>query len=255
MNTPKNLNIDRVANALASPQWTEAGLEECPDPRLIWEAACGDLASAELAEIADHAAWCAVCCHDLQAAREMAEELGEIKPISAREPVSVKRTRPRWKPLIGLIYWISGKPSIAEGSTVIWRPAVASSLFASAATAMLMIAIMPVQHHQDSFPQPDHYRNQATQIVHLLIPDGQILTRDRLALRWQGLEGARYDVHVMTTNLDEIAVVADLSTSELRLSENELAGLEAGTVLLWRVEAYLPDGRRISSLTSSVRLQ
>ena len=92
-------------------------------------------------------------------------------------------------------------------------------------------------------------------MVRLLVADGQALPRARFALRWQGIEGARYDVRVMTRDLSEIAVVQDLSEPELVLDAAYFVDLERDTVLLWQVEAFLPEGERVPSRTQQVVLE
>ncbi len=259
MSKQRAFDPEGLGAALASPQWEQADLDRCPVGERIYQAACGRLKPAELAEIVDHVAECAVCAHELRAARQIAEDLGEIPPHSANDPNPVPPipdVPPDPSLLEGMraiptsvIPWI-GVPTKSGGYAVAWRPLATAAVL----TAVVSRAVIPAP--APTWPGLVQYRSgESAPIVHLLVPDGQSLPRDRFELRWQGLAAARYDVRVMTTDLEEVAVGTDLGTAELLLEEDDLKCLEAGTMLLWQVDAYLPDGGRVPSVTYQVRLE
>jgi hypothetical protein len=250
MNLP---DLDLLADAFSSPEWTGARGAECPNPARVWEAACGRLATRDLGEVADHAARCPRCAQELRAARRVAEQIGELAPFRAPQP-RLHQLAERVGEVVSRAMAIGrqARSGAAAGTPAAWRPLAVTAAVAAAAcvAVLLLLPAAPVLPPGLSQPRAD----VAAGIVPLLVPDGRRLPRDDFVLRWQELEGARYDVRVMTTDLDEIAVVTDLKATELRLGE-ELAGLAAGTTLLWQVEAYLPSGERVPSLTFRAQLE
>lgn len=234
MSAQRAPDLDALADALTSPEWEGTSGAECPEPARLWEAACGRLTPRGLAEVADHAARCPGCARELAAARRAADQIGELAPLPAAPST--------FRELVEKI------------SDVVSRRLATAAVLAAAAAAVAFLLLLPpsaVPPSALSRPRED----VGAGIVRLLVPDGQALPRDDFVLRWQGPEGARYDVRVMTADLDEVAVVTDLTASELRLGEEELAGLAAGTTLLWQVEAYLPNGERFPSPAFRARLE
>ncbi|MGH9389750.1 MAG: hypothetical protein ACRD1Z_09055, partial [Vicinamibacteria bacterium] len=93
-------------------------------------------------------------------------------------------------------------------------------------------------------------RTAPTTDIRSLVSADEALPRERFFLRWSGgPEGAKYAVRVVTEGAEEIAAVEGLTEAEYRVAPEALRGLESGTKLLWRVQAILPDGRRIRSPT------
>ncbi|NJL29925.1 MAG: hypothetical protein HC897_19520, partial [Thermoanaerobaculia bacterium] len=85
------------------------------------------------------------------------------------------------------------------------------------------------------------------QAIHSLLGAEPAMARDAVVLRWDGPEGARYDVFVQTTGLAMVSEAHELETTEYQVPAEALADLPAGTRLFWRVEAVLADGSRLSS--------
>jgi hypothetical protein len=103
--------------------------------------------------------------------------------------------------------------------------------------------------------EPASYRQPAAQAVRSLVPDDASLPRQDCVLRWSGPEGARYDLLVSTEGLRPVVAARDLEASEYRVPEEALAGLPAGTRLLWLVEVKPPGGGTTRSATFIVRIE
>jgi hypothetical protein len=96
----------------------------------------------------------------------------------------------------------------------------------------------------------DEFRSSPGYVVESLVPDAGALPRDAFRLRWAaGPEGARYRVRVTTEDLSVLATAADLSAPEFWVEAPLLSALPAGATVLWQVDAYLPDGERVTSRT------
>ena len=99
-------------------------------------------------------------------------------------------------------------------------------------------------------------RDQPPDAIRPLVPEDTALPRQDFRLRWSsGPDGARYDLVVTTVNLEVIADVRGLDQPEHRVDPARLAPLAAGTRLLWRVVAHMPDGSTQSSATVGVSVQ
>jgi hypothetical protein len=62
-------------------------------------------------------------------------------------------------------------------------------------------------------------------------------------------------VHVTDEDLNGVADGQDLDSEQFIVPEKALGALPTGARLLWRVEAFLPDGRRRASPTFVNRLE
>ena len=92
-------------------------------------------------------------------------------------------------------------------------------------------------------------RAEVVRIENTLLYAG-VIERSRPVLRWTALpEGTSYSVTITTDALVSVARAGALDTPEWVIPADALAGLPDGTVLLWRVEATLPDGARHRSAT------
>jgi hypothetical protein len=100
------------------------------------------------------------------------------------------------------------------------------------------------------------YREHAKSTIAPLVAEGAALPRDGFVLRWSaGPPGTRYSVRLVRGDLEVVREENALDVPEHRVPEEALRGLPPGTVLYWRVEAHLPDGRQVVSDTFSVRLE
>jgi hypothetical protein len=84
--------------------------------------------------------------------------------------------------------------------------------------------------------------------IRSLVPESAPLPREACVLRWsEPAGGARYTVRVGTDDLSPIALGENLDQTEYRVQAKDLEKVPPGAVIVWRVEAVLPDGRRIAS--------
>jgi hypothetical protein len=190
-------------------------------------AVLGELSIAENRSLADHSAVCPSCTVAWKLAREYAEESGLRTDESA--PIIVSHS---WRPLSR------------------WIPAAA----ALAAALVLVAILFPWQGERHSPPPVFRALDQET--IESRIPEDEHLPADRFTLRWSpGPEGVRYDIRVTDRRLNHLARAVSLDRPEYSVPAAALAELEPGSLVLWQVEAVLPDGRRIVSKTFATRLE
>jgi hypothetical protein len=206
--------------------------EDCPPPERIWAALRGELAADEIRDVVDHTALCASCAEDWRlAAALLAEEPAEATVVEPR-----RATRPAVMP----------ERRRMRG----WQVRAASL----AAAAMVLLAV-GIQWRGDDGGAPASFREGVQSELRSLV-ESDSLPRDSFRLRWSPAgEGATYDLQVSTEKLDQVAAASDLIQPWHRVPPDKLAHLPAGTRLLWRVEATLPDGRSLESETFLVTLR
>jgi hypothetical protein len=96
----------------------------------------------------------------------------------------------------------------------------------------------------------DQFRSSPGYVVQSRVPDAGVLPREAFRLQWApGPEGARYRIRVTTADLVVLATAADLVAPEFLVEAPLLSQLPAGATVLWQVDAYLPDGERVTSRT------
>ncbi|MEM7049317.1 MAG: hypothetical protein AAF604_06645 [Acidobacteriota bacterium] len=117
----------------------------------------------------------------------------------------------------------------------------------AAALALAMLSAIFFLRPADEEPI---FRDPGGPVVESMLESDEALTAAAATLRWTGPEEARYTVSVLRADdLSELFRSADLAATEVTLPPELLADLPAGSVLLWRVEATLPDGSRVASPT------
>ena len=99
------------------------------------------------------------------------------------------------------------------------------------------------------------YRSTEQRAIASLLRSDQPLSRNKPVLRWTGIEGARYRLTVLTSALDVVDEVGNLTTPEYTVSTDALARFPSGAQLLWQVEARIPGEGAIVSPTFSVRVE
>ena len=191
---------------------------DCPDADALWRFAGGRAESVEAARIADHLPHCSSCGIALR----LAHELGHAPQQRAR--------------------------------TSMRNVAITAVVVAIAASVLLWLGARNVPQSDDG---PMIYRGAVPADAALapIDPDRTIARADAV-LRWHpGPNGTRYDVYVSSETLDEIAAAQDLEVPEFRVPADALAALSRDAVVLWRVEARLPDGTLIVSSTWTTRVE
>ncbi len=188
--------------------------DDCPQPERLWAAAHGELRRREIHELVDHTSSCAACAEAWRLARDLGEGSQEAAPERPARP----RTAAWWRP-------------------------------GTLAAAALVLMVVGFQLSNLLRRAPVH-RDAGEVGIRSLVPDDQALPRQRCLLRWSGGgEGARYTVHVTDETLEAVAGGRRLEIAEYLVPEQNLAGLEPGARLLWRVEAVQPAGGRLLSET------
>jgi hypothetical protein len=184
----------------------------CFDAEQIWRAVALETSVSDRRTLVDHVASCAACAETWR----LANELRDQAPAQAG---AVRRPR-----------------------------TVGSRQFALAAATLIAVVGMGwFALHRG--PDPAALRASEPGIRSLL-EDGGTLPRERFLLRWTpGPPGTIYDVEVATTELKLVTRGLALTTPEFLVPEGALANLAPGTSIAWRVEAMLPDGRVVTSVT------
>jgi hypothetical protein len=193
----------------------------CPDPERIWAAVRHESRPAERRRIALHAVACPACTEAFRVARDI-----------AAGALPAPETGPEGETPPSLAAWWPRRLSLAAAGAI----AVALVFFASAQWPRSGTTL-----------PPPAYREGPAETIRSLLPHGQAVARDECVLRWTGIEGARYDVEVATMDLLFLARAEALHVNEYTVPPEALAGLPASSRLVWRVEAVLPDGRRMKS--------
>jgi hypothetical protein len=113
-----------------------------------------------------------------------------------------------------------------------------------AAAAVIVVAVLTVPTR----PPADSLRAPGGVTLESQLPGGKPLARDRCVLRWSGgPPGTLYAVEVAREDLTVLLRAEAVEESEYRIPGNVLASLPPGATLFWRVEAVLPDAKRIES--------
>ncbi len=192
---------------------------DCPAADRLAAAAQDRCSADEFNRILDHTVVCAACAASWRIARELRDEEAGAAPARLRR---------------------SGLPA--------WALAAAAVLAVAAGVTL-------VPQWIDLHRAPVYRSNEAP-TVRSEIEDGRVLPRDRVLLRWScDLEDSVFSVRVMDVDLNPLASADQLQQEEFLVPEQALAGLASGDVVLWRVEALHPDGRRVPSPVYSVRLE
>lgn len=126
----------------------------------------------------------------------------------------------------------------------------------SMAAALLLAVGLGWRLFSPSTPEtPPVYRGGEQRAITPGVPAGAPLSRSQPVLRWSSIEGARYQVRVLTPELQVLVETGELTTPEYRLSDDVLRRVAPGGVILWQVEARIPGSGVITSPTFSVRLE
>ncbi len=187
----------------------------CPDPEQIWSAVRGEFTSDRFGELADHAAACPVCALAWQLAETGSGEIGRPEPM------------PRGRP---------------------WR-----AWYGLAAAAVLVAAAAMMIQFRGTVPAPvistPEYRAPVEEAVLSELPEDAALPRDRCTLRWSGPDGATFDILVADESFRTVCRETGLTETAFTVPPEALQGIPPVGVIVWQVEAVLPDGTRKFSRT------
>ena len=124
-------------------------------------------------------------------------------------------------------------------------------LLAAAAVLVLAAGVALQLRRPLSSPSSAPFRAESDPAeIRSLLPAKGLLARANCVLRWTGVSAdARFGVIVATEDLSVLTKARELSSPEYRVPPEILAPLPHGARLVWRVEAVLPDGRRVASFS------
>ena len=99
------------------------------------------------------------------------------------------------------------------------------------------------------------YRSVQQQAIASALPPEAVLPRAHPVLRWTGMEGARYRVRVLTSDLALLEETGELTSPEHTLGAEVLRRVPPGGRILWQVEGQVPGSAVIVSPTFSAQLE
>lgn len=211
-----------LRQAFAAESHLAPSPEVCPAPEALWEAVRGTLPPAAVREVVQHTAACPACAEDWRLARTLQEqEAAAAAPALVKAPLVFRRVR-SW----GL-----------------------------AAAAVLALAVVGVQWFRQ--PSTPVYREGGRTTIQSQLAEGKALPRDHFVLRWTAPvpAGATYGVEVSTEDLQAVASAEGLRSTQYQVPPDALKDLPSGSRLLWKVDADLPAGGRVSSRTFVTAVQ
>jgi hypothetical protein len=209
---------DDLRNLYAAPPRGARESGGCPEPDLILQAVLNELPKRKARDLADHAATCPVCAVAWRLARDHATESREFR---------VHPVRTRWRPMAA----------------------------AAVVVAAVLAGILWIDRDRFREPEPPGYRKLSQNEIQSLMGEDS-LPANEFILRWSDHgSGSRYDVLVTDRHLTVIAEARALTVTEYRVPKENLADLESGAVVLWRVDGLGPDGRQLTSQTFVTRLE
>jgi hypothetical protein len=212
--TDAELESLRAAWAALPPSERPSGCSSTDD---IWEAVAGHRTEEVVRGLLAHSVACADCSALWRLAHELAAAAGI--PEAAAAEGSPRRPSP-WPGR-----WVAGAAALA-------------------AAAVLAVALLPrlAGRHE-----PPVVRGAEAEMLRAAA-GSRTLGRAHPVLRWTGApEGSRYAVTVSTSDLTVLYRRSGLTVPELELPPGALSGVPPGGEVVWRVEAMLPDGRRMTS--------
>lgn len=210
--------------------------DDCPSPERLWAAAAEELPVAERRAIVDHTSRCAACAEDFRVVAAL------VHQSPAYQAAALAR-----KPAFDPIGWLEGFFRKLMAPT--YRPAWA-------AIALVLVAGVVISYQRRLDPdEPPVYRGAEDAEIVSLLEAAPRLPRQAALLRWKGPEGARFELTITTAELRKVHQALDLEQNTYQVPEEVLTSIPDGSRLLWRVEAVLPDGRRVSSSTFDFELK
>ncbi|AMY09085.1 hypothetical protein LuPra_02296 [Luteitalea pratensis] len=178
---------------------------------------------------------------------------GELPPEERRALVDQMATTPAYAEAWRVAHemWRASQGTAAEAADTPVRhyPRRWTAPWVAAAAVLLVgttIGLVSLREQQSV----DKFRSSPGYVIESRVPDAGALPREAFRLQWAaGPEGSRYRVRVTTEDLVVLATAADLAAAEFSVAATQLSELPPGTTVLWQVDAYLPDGERVTSRT------
>lgn len=217
--------IAGLREAFSADAATTPAPEHCVAPETIWAAVRGTVPPATVREVIEHTAACASCAEDWRLAVAFCDPHQAALPYRRRS--------------LGRLLRVSGL----------------------AAAAALIVAVGATVVFDRSAPPEGQVFRQSERAgiggIASLIAEGETLARESCELRWTsaGPPGTTYGVTVSTPELRVVAFAKGLTTPAFQVPADSLAELPGPATLLWRVEATLPSGERLTSPTFTTTIQ
>lgn len=191
---------------------TSAPRLDCPEAGAIWDALRVETSSRDVESVVEHIARCFACA---EAWRLGVETAGRPRlPVVSRAPAA------------GFRMWAG----LAAAAVVVLGAGLG------------VILIMP------RGTPPVVMRAGAEAAITSLVPETTPLPRGACHLRWSSPSAqARYTLRVGLEDLSPVAFAQNLDRPEYTIPAKSLEKVPPGAILVWRVEADLPDGRHLAS--------
>ncbi len=204
--------------------------DDCPESDALWQAARGELPPERARELAEHAAGCPACAEAWRLARGLGDE-GASSDAAAG----------------------AGAAAPTRDPMNAWRPV-------AAVAAILLLAIAGWSVFRSMSPGGSHGTapvvREATAEVRSSLEEDAALPRDAFVLRWEGAPpDSIYSVEIGTPDLQSLDRASGLTEAEYRVPAERLASVADGGKVAWRIEASLPDGRQVTSVTHVNRVK
>lgn len=213
--------VERLRRAFAADDRGPLTDGRCPDPEEIWEASHGDSNPQHSRRIVAHFAQCPSCAAEWRMAMQDRPSISVERDefTSAVETTAEPHGRRHWVGVAAAAAIVLGLGGAVLFQAVIDRPAA-----------------------------PPTFRSGKTIEIRSLVPESETLRRDSCLLSWSSAgDGSSYDIEITRETLETIVTERSLETNEYRVPPDALALVPQGGKIVWRVEARLPDGRRITS--------
>ena len=225
------------------PDGTEG---ERPTPETIWAAVHGELAPEDAAGIIDR------LHRDPQLALEwrLALALDESEPAAAEAEAARLEQEPEGGAANDRRYWLGGVLGVVAAAAVVLIVLAddGSSVGEGQSDSKGTI--------ESSESGPVLRAGASEAPISTPLADGAALPREAFVLRWSAVpEASGYEVRLTTEALDPVHRSSELDEPMLEVPAAALTNYPAGTNMLWRVEALLPDGRRVASTLWRVQLE
>ena len=199
--------------------------QACPSPETLWSAARGELSGPELEALASHLRTCASCGEALAVSAELAAAAVALPPRRLRQ-----------------------LPRIAG---------VAAGITALAAGLIVFLVQRAPAPPGSREAEVEASRGEAAGAAAIRSLSAEAQPASGARLQWTPVDRAlRYRVQLSTEDLHPVydrtveapALILPLALADLARQRSD------GAVLLWQVEALLPDGRTVLSPTFRMRL-
>ena len=202
---------------------------DCPAPEAIWSALRGEGTPDEAAAVVAHTAECFACAEAWRLGHELAG-----RPIAVAEAGDAAQGAG------------AGGPASARAAAR-WTRGRRLGIGLAAAAVVLVVGGIGLRMLRPGATE-ETTREGEDGVIRSLLAENAVLPRGSCTLKWTApAPGTRYTLRVGMEDLSSLAYATDLATPEYTIPAKDLEKLRSGSVIFWRIEASLPDGRRIDS--------